>query len=274
MVKLSNLFVGFLNLCSLLLGIAAISYTVYLHVYGGSACQKSILFPLLLITGLLLITISLPGFVGSFWKLKSLLNAYLLVMLLLIVGFVIFAGFAIFIASQEDHSSGQYELKRTDSRWLGNHFVNHKNWNQIRSCLIDAKVCKKFDTMNAAYSYRKNLSPIELGCCMLPYYCVVDEYTNVTVELPEIGGAAMQGGDNDCNRWSNDIGRRCYYCNSCKAGFVKEIQKEWRFVALAGACAVVLLIIMSAVACKAKSNINPPDHHSKPNDTEAPLPRK
>ncbi|KAK2663520.1 hypothetical protein Ddye_002094 [Dipteronia dyeriana] len=279
MVKLSIWFVGFLNLCSLLLGIAAISYTLYLRVYGGSACQNSIPLPVQLITGLLLITVSLLGFVCSFWKLKSLLYAYLSVMLLLIIGFVIFSGFAIFIASQEDHSSGNYELKKNYSRWLEKHFVNHKNWNKIRSCLIDAKVCKKFDmnaAMAAAHSYSTYLSPIELGCCMLPYYCVVDKYTNVTVELPEIGDAAMQGGDKaDCDRWSNNIGRRCYYCDSCKAGFVTEIKKEWRFVAIAGVvCAVVLLIIMFAAACNAKSNIDPPDHHSKPTETEAPLQKK
>ncbi|KAL5815666.1 hypothetical protein ACOSQ4_026307 [Xanthoceras sorbifolium] len=214
---LSNWFVSFLNFCSLLLGLAAISYTVYLLVHGGSGspCQKSIHVPLLII-----------------------IDAYLVVISLLIVGCVIFSGFAIF-ASREDPSSGNYELKINYSTWLEKHFVNEKNWNKIRSCLIDANIF---------------------------------ENENATVALPEIGGADMLGGDDtDCYRWSNDKGRRCYNCKSCKAGVVKQTKKKWRFVVIADVCVVVLLILFGA-ACYSKNNSNgSPKQDHKPMDTETPL---
>ncbi|XP_040953240.1 tetraspanin-8-like [Gossypium hirsutum] len=70
---------------------------------------------------------------------------YLGVMLLCLIGFTVF----VFLITNNDagkvFSEKEFfvkERKTMDfSHWLQNHFVNDKNWNRIKSCLIDARVC-------------------------------------------------------------------------------------------------------------------------------------
>ena len=52
------------------------------------------------------------------------------------------------------------------SNWLEKYVVNRKNWDEIRSCLIDAKICESLGNNNIPQVpnefYKKNLSPIQV----------------------------------------------------------------------------------------------------------------
>lgn len=51
------------------------------------------------------------------------------------------------------------------SNWLQKYVVNDKNWDEIRSCLIDAKLCESLGNNVPQVRdefYKKNLSPIQV----------------------------------------------------------------------------------------------------------------
>jgi hypothetical protein len=53
------------------------------------------------------------------------------------------------------------------SNWLQKRVENTANWKRIRSCIIDAKVCKSLadESVNKAADafYKENLSPIQVS---------------------------------------------------------------------------------------------------------------
>lgn len=135
MARASNIFVGFLSLCFLVLGIVALSFSLAIHFHGGTAtaCQKSLYTPLL-VTAIFLSVLSLLGLIGSCCKNNFLLYLYLIVLFLLILGLCIFAVFVFAVTSNSAGKAvsglGFKEYRLGDYKnWLKNHLVNDKNWN-------------------------------------------------------------------------------------------------------------------------------------------------
>ncbi|VVA99647.1 unnamed protein product [Arabis nemorensis] len=65
--------------------------------------------------------------------------------------------------------------------------------------------------------------------------------------------------DADCYLWSNDQSQLCYNCNSCKAGLLGNLRKDWRKANLILIITVVVLIWVYVIACSAFRNAQTED---------------
>ncbi|XVF11688.1 hypothetical protein REPUB_Repub08aG0049200 [Reevesia pubescens] len=141
MVRVSNCIVVFVNILLLLLRLFSLFIGVYFVVHGSTHCEKVLTNPLLILGGFLVLVSSL-GLIGSLCKNNFFMFLYLTVLFFLIVGLI---GFTVFVFLVTNHGAGKVfserdliikKHKTADfSNWLQNHFVNDKNWNQIKGML-------------------------------------------------------------------------------------------------------------------------------------------
>lgn len=176
MVRISNVVVGLLNCCTLLIGLAAIGASLFFRFHGDSSdCQRVIQMPLLIL-GLIFFLVSLLGLVGAFCRLNSILYVYLFLMFLIIVGLVAFTIFALLVTNrgvgQAVSGRGYKEYRLTDfSHWLQRYVLNAKNWDSIKSCLVDTQVCRIL--VNATHQKEPDqsllfyLSPTQVSLSMI-----------------------------------------------------------------------------------------------------------
>ncbi|KAK1564737.1 hypothetical protein Q3G72_010369 [Acer saccharum] len=214
MVRVSNFLVGFLNLLSFFLGLAAIAMSLYFFLSSGDTkCQKFLVTPLLVIAfTVFLLMVTNARVAGAFDKTKTM-----------------------------DYSN-----------WLQNHFVNGNKWNDIKNCLKDSHLCSRIaGPGSVAEFYKKNLTPIQDSCCNPPKECGF-EYKNATLWTAPKKGPAVA--DSDCKTWSNEHQTLCYDCNSCKRGFLSNIKKEWRNLMIFNLCVLLLMIFTYTFGCCAKRN--------------------
>ncbi|XP_044476858.1 tetraspanin-11-like [Mangifera indica] len=213
-----------LNCLSLLSGFIAISCAAYVQFNGGTICQKALEAPLL-VTGLILLLVSLLGLIGSCCRANGLLV------------------FTIFILAVTNKAVGKrisVNPLQDYSQWLQNH-AHGRKWQQIKGCLIDAKVCSDLNDVNI-----KDWSLIQSGCCKPPMYCGL-KLKNSTIWVVPEGGPAVA--DSDCTTFSNHRQTLCYDCKSCKGGVLDEVRQEWRLLGAFIACMMAILMMMFSLGC-------------------------
>ncbi|CAN1223476.1 TET8 [Linum grandiflorum] len=249
MFRLSNNLVGILNFITFLLSIPIIWAGAWLRNHGSSECDRFLDTPIIVI-GVFLMLVSLAGLVGACCKNSCLLWIYLVVMFLLIVLLFCFTIFAFVVtnkgAGQALSNRGYKEYRLGGySDWLQKRVTSTKNWNKIRSCLIDAKVCSKFNETYLSDSvekfYTERLSSLQSGCCKPADEC---GFTYTTTNST----------NTDCNAWENQADVLCFNCNSCKAGLLDNIKRDWKRVAIVNIVFLVFLIIVYSVGCCAFRN--------------------
>lgn len=200
--------------------------------------------------------VSIAGLIGACCRVNWLLWVYLLVMFLLILILFCFTIFAFVVTNKGAGDAvggrGYKEYRLGDySNWLQKRVESNKNWNRIRSCLIDGKVCQKLsqETNTASTEFfAKHLSPIESGCCKPPELCQF-QYVSPT-NWTKTGDQT----NTDCQAWNNDPTILCYDCNSCKAGFLQNLKGDWKKVAVINIVFLVFLIIVYSIGCCAFRN--------------------
>ncbi|KDP20055.1 hypothetical protein JCGZ_05824 [Jatropha curcas] len=118
--------------------------------------------------------------------------------------------------------------------------------------LIDAQVCRAFaDDSNRKDFFHQKFSPIEVGCCRPPAECGFVQQ-NATTWMGVKAGREVK--NSDCKTWSNEPKQLCYKCNSCKAGFLANIKKQWRNLAVFLICITVFIIVVLSTGCCVKRN--------------------
>ncbi|KAJ4713297.1 Tetraspanin [Melia azedarach] len=163
MVRPSILFAGIFTFFSLLGSIIATAFSIYILLHCGTACQNS-LFTFFITIDIFLSVFSLLALFCWWCKCDNSLFAYLSVMLLLIFVFAISIGIVFFFLNTD--ADKPLVLLRE--------YRPGKNWNDIRSCSIDAQACRNLekDTNQTTENFHKqDFSPVQSGCCEAPIDC-------------------------------------------------------------------------------------------------------
>ncbi|CAN6217722.1 unnamed protein product [Urochloa humidicola] len=254
--RLSNNLIGLLNLVTFLLSIPILGAGIWLgHRSDGTECERYLSAPIIAI-GVFLLVVSLAGLFGACCRVTWLLWVYLLAMFVLIVAVFCVTVFAFVVtnkgAGEAVSGRGYKEYRLGDySNWLQKRVENNKNWNRIRGCLQDSKVCKNLQEKRESFAdfMRSDLSPIESGCCKPPTSCGYS-YVNGT----DWTKTPTTSTDPDCQTWDSAGSPLCYNCQSCKAGVVATIKRDWKRAAIVNVVFLVLLIIVYSVGCCAFRN--------------------
>lgn len=253
MYRVSNSVVGFLNFLTLLFSILILGGGLYLAGHMSTDCQRFLQWPVIL-TGGFIMVLSLSGFIGACYRVSWLLWFYLFFMFIIILLLLFFTIFAFIVTSEGGGRAApgrQYNEYRLGdySVWLQDRVKNPDNWRKIKNCIIsDDNVCAK---LTAGYY----LSPIQSGCCKPPSSCGF-AYVNATYWIWNGSGTGnlISSVDPDCNAWSNDQTRLCFYCNSCKAGVLENLKREWRKVSIVNIVMLMFLIVVYSIGCSAFRN--------------------
>ncbi|XP_078179249.1 tetraspanin-6-like isoform X1 [Carex rostrata] len=243
--RLSNTVIGYLNLITLLASVPLIGGGLWL-AHSSSSCQSALQTPLLAL-GFIVLLVSLAGFVGACFGVAWALWLYLLSILILIVALLGFTAFGFVVTAggggqpvpgrvYREYKLGIY------SSWLKKHITDDKNWHTALVCVVGSKACNKIATYTPLDYLQRDLSPIQSGCCKPPTSCMYS------------GGMAVAAQDNDCYRWNNAPDILCYGCESCKAGVLEQVRRNWHKISVLNVIVLIVLIAVYAMGCCAFRN--------------------
>ncbi|XP_076960430.1 tetraspanin-6-like [Bidens hawaiensis] len=243
MSRFSNTVIGLLNLFTLLASIPIIGGALWM-ARSSATCENFLQTPLLVI-GFIILIVSLVGFIGACFHLAWALWLYLVVMLLLIAALMVVTifGFVVTGAGGGTAVSGRlYNEYRVEdySPWLRKRVEDPKYWMTVRSCILGSKTCRNIVMWSPVDYLTKDMSPIQSGCCKPPSECNYE--------------MSMMAQDIDCYKWSNDPSTLCYECDSCKAGVMEDIRRDWRKLSILNVIMILLLIGIYCIGCCAFRN--------------------
>ncbi|KAL9224607.1 hypothetical protein vseg_000626 [Gypsophila vaccaria] len=248
----SNNVLAILNTIVFILSIPILGGGIWLSRHATTVCEHYLQKPVIVL-GVFLLLVALAGITGACCRLNWLLWVYLLVMFILILLLTAFTVFAFVVtnkgAGQAVSGRGYKEYRVADySNWLRNRVEDDNNWRNIRSCLVDGKVCRSLEDQKntpSAQFFAKNLTPIQSGCCKPPEVCNFQYVSPTTWTKP----ATANNTNPDCNAWSNDQTALCYSCQSCKAGVLQNLKGQWKKVAVINIVFLIFIIIVYSIGC-------------------------
>ncbi|KAL7148630.1 hypothetical protein ABFS83_06G191600 [Erythranthe nasuta] len=245
MYRFSNTVIGFLNLFTLLASIPIIGAGLWM-ARSSTTCESFLQTPLLVV-GFVILIISLAGFIGACFHVAWALWVYLVIMLFLIgalMGLTVF-GFVITSsgggAAVPGRAYREYHLKDY-SPWLRKRIEDPRYWVNIKSCILGSKTCAKVVLWTPFDYLTAEMTPVQSGCCKPPTSC----------NYAAAAEAAAQ--EADCYRWSNAAGVLCYECESCRAGVLEDVRRDWHKLSVLNIVMVVVLIGIYSVGCCAFRN--------------------
>nr|GLL48684.1 protein TORNADO 2-like [Ipomoea trifida] len=246
----NNIVVGCINFTAMLLSIPIIASGIWLSSHPDNLCVNILQWPLIII-GVIVLVISLAGVVAGFWRIAGLLIFYFVAMLAVIVLLGCLVGIVYWVTlkgsghSEPSRTFLEYRLEDYSGelrRWV----QRNRKWDGIRSCLRSKSMCAE---LNQNYRlaqdfFNAHITPLQSGCCKPPTECG-HTFVNPTYWISPINMAA----DMDCLQWSNDQTQLCYSCDSCKAGLLANMYKEWRRVDIVLGITLVALICVYLGSC-------------------------
>jgi hypothetical protein len=90
---------------------------------------------------------------------------------------------------------------------------------------------------------------VQSGCCKPPSSC-----NFLYVSGPNWTKVPTNSSDPDCNTWVDDGTQLCYNCQSCKAGAVATLKRDWKRVAVVCIVFLVFIVIVYSLGCCAFRN--------------------
>ncbi|KAH6790726.1 Tetraspanin family protein [Perilla frutescens var. frutescens] len=259
-MALSNNVIGAINFVAMLLSIPVIGAGIWLATEPDNSCVKILQWPVIIV-GVLILVVALAGFVGGFWRIPWLLIFYLVAMLVLII---LLACLVVFIYMVSSRGGGHPVPSRTYleynldgfSGWLRRRVRSTYKWDRIRSCLSSSNMCAELNQSYRAAQdfFNARITPLQSGCCKPPTECGYT-FVNPTYWISPINNAA----DMDCLQWSNEQTQLCYSCDSCKAGLLANIKREWIKADIILIFALVALIVVYLMGCCAFRNAKTED---------------
>ncbi|KAK4262999.1 hypothetical protein QN277_028481 [Acacia crassicarpa] len=263
-MALSNHVIGAINFVAVLLSIPIIGAGIWLMNEPANTCVKTLQWPVIIL-GVLILVVALAGFIGGFWRIQWLLIVYMVAMLILIILLVCLAAF-IYMVTLRGH--GDIEPNRAYleyhlddfSGFLRRRVRSSYKWDSIRTCLSSSNLCNE---LNQRYRmaqdfFNAHLTPMQSGCCKPPTLCGYT-FVNPTYWISPINTAV----DMDCLQWSNDQTQVCYNCDSCKAGLLANLRKEWKRANVVLIITAIVLILTYLIGCCAFRNAKTDEIFSK-----------
>ncbi|KAG9144085.1 hypothetical protein Leryth_013733 [Lithospermum erythrorhizon] len=241
-----------INFLAFMCSIPIITAGIWLASKQDNECIHWLRWPVVFM-GIAFLVVTLTGFVGAYWKKEGLLGLYLVCMAILIVLLLSFLILA-FVVTRDSGAYNvpgrgykEYSLEGFSS-WMREHITSDDNWGGIRGCLAETGICPKLSHryITADHFFAAHLSPIESGCCKPPTICGY-QYVNPTMWINPVNSVANA----DCSLWNNDPSQLCYYCDSCKAGLLGNLRREWRKANIILIVSIVVLIFVYLVGCNA-----------------------
>ncbi|XP_057843927.1 tetraspanin-8 isoform X2 [Cryptomeria japonica] len=184
----------------------------------GFDCDKLLQWPQYAVFALMII-VWLAIFLGSCFRVTWLPLAATFLFFLLVFSFTVFA---FQVTGQGKLGHEEYRLGDY-SNWLQKRVEKSSDWNKIKTCLQDAKVCNKNADCSRNYgaNFSRNLSSFQFGCCKPPTSCNF-VHVNGTYWSSRAGNFT----DVECKRWSNEQDELCYNCDSCKASVLANVESD------------------------------------------------
>nr|GMC50761.1 tetraspanin-8-like [Ipomoea batatas]GMC71872.1 tetraspanin-8-like [Ipomoea batatas]GME17126.1 tetraspanin-8-like [Ipomoea batatas] len=256
MVRVSNAIIAFLNFLTLIVAVVGIGAAVWIQFNpSATLCQKVLQKPFVIL-GLSLLVVSLLGLIGSCFRVSFFLWIYLTVMFLIILGVLCFLFFTIIITNKRVGTAlsgkGYKDARLGDySHWLQKYVVNAQNWDQIKSCLVDIRLCQHLANGKNADYYKHSLSATQSGCCKPPTYCGFEFHNATYWTTPKAGPAVPH---QDCKKWSNVQTELCFECESCKTAVLENLRKQWKKLAIINSCILAFVLVVYSVGCCALKN--------------------
>lgn len=164
---------GILNIIKLLFSIIILLVGIMLSENAAlTDCERFFYKPLIWF-GVFLLLVSLTGFIGAcfYENFPRMLWIYHVLMFLLIVAGIIFTIFAFAVTNKGGGrllpGSGYKVYRLGDySNWLQDRVNDNRNWNKIKTCLVESKVCSdlysKYWDISFNMFHQKPLNPIQV----------------------------------------------------------------------------------------------------------------
>ncbi|CAK9144119.1 unnamed protein product [Ilex paraguariensis] len=176
-MAVSNNLTAILNFIAFMCSIPIIAAGIWLASKPDNECVRWLRWPVVF-AGVLILLVSLLGFVGAYWNKQSLLALYLCFMAILIVLMLVFLVLAFVVTRPNGayvvpgRGYKEYRLEGFSS-WLRDHITSSDNWGNLRACLAASQVCPKLsqDYISAEQFFAAHISPLQSGCCKPPNIC-------------------------------------------------------------------------------------------------------
>ncbi|CAN8230889.1 unnamed protein product [Cochlearia groenlandica] len=236
MNRTSNTVIGFLNILTLISSIVIIGSALWM-AKSKTTCEHFLQKPLLVL-GLAILVLSLAGLIGSCCDVAWILWVYLFFMVLVIVGLM---GLTLFGFIVTNHGGGvgvtgrvykEFKLEEYHP-WLKKRVVNVNYWLTIKTCLLGSFTCSNLSRWTPLDYLHNDLTPLEQ--------------------------------DPDCYRWNNAVAVLCYDCDTCRAGVLETVRRDWHKLSVVNVVIVLFLIVVYSVGCCAFKNAKRHQNNGFPN---------
>uniref|UniRef100_A0ACD5WF88 Uncharacterized protein n=1 Tax=Avena sativa TaxID=4498 RepID=A0ACD5WF88_AVESA len=184
-----------------------------------ATCQSALQGPLLAV-GFVAFLVSLPGFIGARYHVSWALWLYLAALILLVLALLGATVFGLVVTA----GGGGAQVP-------GRPYP-------------DSRACHEVAGWTPEDYMRRDLTPIQSGCCKLPTYCVYGD--------GELAVTAAQ--EEDCYVWRNDPAVLCYGCESCRAGVMEQLRRHCHNLTILNTALLLVLIAVCSGGCCAYRN--------------------